>query len=299
MKIKELIIGAALFVSSALISQNNYNMTVRNDVLTFASISDYKKVIGGLNKEQKIEFLSYLNSNVNFSSLAKNKDSELFKNLSDDFIEFLVNKDGYINIGNHVYKLDPSSKVVAVVESSKFNAEIKTQLDSKTYTSSDVRVYSMLDDVLGLVESNTPPSNSRLFCGESGAGEDEKSQHIDLNSPNGGGNCGWVDCWVAYKKFGIYFHLYARYINMCNTRTIYIHKTPVGGKVKCGYSWGPMYQWDIPTGNVVGVNWTDSYYQNVQPLNAYWVRIVFMAKDKNWIGNPDNPSADLEIRKNM
>lgn len=299
MKIKQLIIGVAIFCSSTLISQNRYNMTVRNDVLSFATTADYKKVIGGLNKEQKLEFLSYLNSNVNFNSLAKNKDSELYKNLNDDFIELLINKEGYINIGNNVYKLDPINKVVAVIESSKLNAELKAQLDANNYTSADVRAYSMLDDVIGLVESNTPPTSAKLFCGESGAGEDEKSQHIDLNSPNGGGNCGWVDCWVAYKKFGIYFHLYARYINMCNTRTIYIHKTPVGGKVKCGYSWGPMYQWDIPTGNVVGVNWTDSYYQNVQPLNAFWVRIVFMAKDKSWIGNPDNPSADLEIRKNM
>ena len=40
-------------------------------------------------------------------------------------------------------------------------------------------------------------------------------------------------------------------------------------------------------------------YQSNQPLNFIWLRVVFMAKDPTWIGNPNNPSVDLEIRRNM
>ncbi|MFN7910747.1 MAG: hypothetical protein ACK5QC_02915 [Bacteroidota bacterium] len=66
--------------------------------------------------------------------------------------------------------------------------------------------------------------------------------------------------------------------------------------------WGPFFQWDISTDtplNSPNKSWQENYYFNVQPLNAYWLRVVFMAKDASNINNPDNPSLDFEIRKNM
>ena len=82
---------------------------------------------------------------------------------------------------------------------------------------------------------------------------------------------------------------------------MYYHKTPAAYIVKCGYTSGPTYEWDIYSGYVGGPSnsWNKTYYLNVQPLYAFWLRIVFMAKDKNWFGNPDHQSLDLEIRKNM
>ena len=82
---------------------------------------------------------------------------------------------------------------------------------------------------------------------------------------------------------------------------MYYHKTPAGFKVKCGYTNGPQYQWDIDSGTTGGPSniWNTNYYLNVQPLHSFWLRIVFMAKDAANISNPDNPSIDLEIRKNM
>ncbi len=299
----KMLLAFCIMGSSVSFAQNSYNVRVNNDMLAFATVQDYKNVIA-LNAHDKKTFTDYVNANINFSSLFRNQTSTLYPDLNDGFIDVITNKDGYIQLGTNVYKVDPSYSVTPVVKFSDFTPAIRAQMDAHTYTNSVIRAYSITDDVIGMVESNTPPSNSRLFCGEDGAGGRENSKHIDLITPNGvsgaGTSCGWVDCWVKYLHAGIYFHLYARYNNTCSTRTILIHKTPVQFKVKCGYSSGaPFYQWDISTGNGLGVNWTDSYYQNVQPLYGYWLRIVFMAKNKFWIGDPDNPSADLEIRQNL
>lgn len=280
---------------------NAYKLSVADNMLVFGSSKDYKKVIGGLNKEQKLEFLNYLSRNIDFNSLAKHKDSKLYKELNDDFIELLINHEGYIRIGKNVFKLDPFSQSVIVIDYARFNANLKAQLDAETYTNPDIKVYSMLDDVLGMIDTNTPPSSASLFCGESGAGGDQRSGHIDCTNPSNGSSCNWMDCWVDYNAFGIYFALKAKCVNTSPCREMVWHKTPAGFKVKCGYTLSPQYQWDIRTNSVgsSGWVWNNYFYQNVQPLNAFWLRVVFMAKDPNWIGNPDNPSVDLEIRKNM
>jgi hypothetical protein len=297
--LKKLLLTVFTFGSIIAYSQNAYNVSVNNDMLVFATTEDYKNVIA-LNPTDKATFVQFVNANMNFSSLSRNQGVVLYNSLNDGFIDVIVNKDGYIQLGDYIYKVDPSAALTPVINKANFTPAIKHAMDAHDYSNSYIRAYSIDDDVIGMVESNTPPSDSRLFCNEGAAGGKEASKHIDLNSPNSSSNCGWVDCWVKYVHAGIYFHLYARYNNTCSTRTILYHKTPVQYKVKCGYSSGaPYYQWDITTGNVLGVNWTDSYYQNIQPLYGYWLRIVFMAKDKNWIGNPDNPSADLEIRQNL
>lgn len=289
----------ALFIltSSILISNNKYKVSVSNDMLVFEKAQDYYKVIRDLNKEQKEEFLQTMLTGMNFNSLLKNKESDLFKKIDDEFFSSILNSQGYTQIGDYIYKINPFGDVVYVIPASR--PELIKEIEAGVFTNPAIRTYPTDDEVVGMVESNTPPSNSKLFCGQSGVGAASASKNVPLKDPQNQSACNWMDCEVSYNKFGIYFTLKAKYKNEYPTRTVYIHKTPVAYKVKCGYSYGPYYQWDISTGNVTSFWWNDYYYQNVQPLHAFWLRIVFMAKDKSWIGNPDNPSADLEIRKNM
>jgi hypothetical protein len=301
MNIKKIIIGVFALFSGYIYGQNAYSMSVKNDMLSFSTINDYKTVVGGLEQEQKITFFDYLKKNMDFNSLAKNPNSELYKKMNDDFFEFLVNNEGYISIGENVYKLNPVNSVVVVIPSNKFDTETKAKVDISDYSLPFLRVYSMEDDVLGMVETNTPPSNARYFCGESGAGGDSKSGHIECKNPSDQSDCNYMDCWVIYNRLGLYFALKAKCINTSPCREMVWHKTPAGYKVKCAETSCPSYQWDIRT-NTVGSSgwvWNQYFYQNARPLNAFWLRVVFMAKDPAWIGNPDNPSVDLEIRKNM
>jgi hypothetical protein len=106
---------------------------------------------------------------------------------------------------------------------------------------------------------------------------------------------------VRYVRGGIYFKLYAECNNYCGATRMYWHEDPVAYKQKCGYTHGPVSQWGMDSGYNGGASnvWNKTYYINVQPLNAFHLRVVFMAKDALWIANPINPSMDLRIRKNM
>ncbi len=152
MNIKKIIIGVFALFSGYIYGQNAYSMSVKNDMLSFSTINDYKTVVGGLEQEQKITFFDYLKKNMDFNSLAKNPNSELYKKMNDDFFEFLVNNEGYISIGENVYKLNPVNSVVVVIPSNKFDTETKAKVDISDYSLPFLRVYSMEDDVLGMVK---------------------------------------------------------------------------------------------------------------------------------------------------
>ncbi len=270
-------------------------------MLVFEKNQDYYKVIRDLNKDQKVEFVEFMISEMKFNKLDNFKESDLYSQLNDGFIGLLLNKDGYIQIDNYIYKVDPKNEITAVILATEWTESVKKEMDAGVYTNKLVRAYSIGDEVISMVETNTPPSNAHLFCGESGAGGRSASKSVALTDPSNGSACYSMDCTVEYFRAGIYFSLYAKNTNRCPTRMMYWHKTPAAYKVKCGYTYGPSYQWDISSGAVGSTNWVWKYYfyQNIQPLNAYWLRVVFMAKDAGWIGNPNNPSADLTIRVNM
>lgn len=292
-----------LFVlsTSLLISNNKYKVSVNNDMLVFEKSQDYYKIIRDLNKEQTEEFVQSMLTEMNFNALAKFKNSELFKKIDDALLSSILNVNGFVQIGNFIYKLDLSQEVVAVIPSLAYNESLLKELLSGGYKNADITVYSIYDEVIGMVESNTPPSNARLFCGESGVGGLKDPAEINVNVPSTGAFCGTMDAIVRYFAGGFYFKLYAECHNYCGATRMYRHEDPVAYKVKCGYTYGPVSQWGIDSGNNGGASnvWNKTYYLNVQPLNAFWLRVVFMAKDATWIGNPNNPSMDLIIRKNM
>jgi hypothetical protein len=288
-----------LSVSASAGTSHNYNINVRNNMLAFATAQDYYTVIGVLSPDEKEAFRNDVSANYRFNSLAKNNTSPLFTKIDDEFFSSIINHQGYVQIGNNIYKVDPMAGVVRVIPAS--NPELINEMESGNYTNALIKTYLDDDEVVGMVEAGVSPAYSRLFCGETGAAAEEASGFMNVNHPATNQPCNWIDCWVSYKKFGIYFSLKAKAINTSPCRTVYWHKTPAAYKVKCGYTYGPVYQWDIPTGSVgsPGWVWNQYFYQNVQPLHAYWLRVVFMAKDPNWIGNPNNPSVDIEIKKNM
>lgn len=303
MKIKQLIIGTALCISSGLTSQNIYNISTANDMLVFGTLQDYKKVVNDFDKRKREDLVTYINSNMSFSKLADSKTSDLYKKVNDEFIEYLVNKNGYIQLGNLVYKMDIKKGKCAVTNITDYPT-LRTSLDAGTYTDPKIRAYEIVDNVIQLIENDILPANSRLFCGESGAGGKNQEKTMQVNNPASFNppfqNCGSTWGKVQYTAFGIYFRLFTQMQNSCNiSRIILFHRTPQAGKVKCGYSWN-VSNWDNTAGSgSPGWTFNDTYYLNVQPLNAFWLRIIYMAKDASNIGNPDNPSIDLEIRTNM
>lgn len=216
-----------------------YNVRVNTtyDMLSFTAASDYTAVISP-DARTRDDFSAWLSRNVTFSSLYSNQTNTLYPVLSDDYIEKIVNKNGFVQIGSYVYKVDPTYSVTAVIHINNLNDVIQSEMIAHNYRNANIRLYSLVEEVVTMVESGINPSG-RLFCGDGGVGTKEANKHIDLFPPSGGATCGWVDCWVKYLAAGIYFHMYARYNNTCSYRTIYIHKTPVSKIIKCGATSGP------------------------------------------------------------
>ena len=93
-----LLLSLAVHATNA---QNIYNVSVSNDMLVFATTADYKTVITG-DTSKKNTFIRYIKANMNFSSLNRNQTSALYPFLDDGFIDVIVNKDGYIQLGSYV-----------------------------------------------------------------------------------------------------------------------------------------------------------------------------------------------------
>jgi len=290
----------SLILFSSSISKALTGVTVDHGMLVFASKTTYISLVGEFKQEEKTSFVNQCMEMPGFVSLLKSKEInlDLYDKINDDFFSAIINGKGYVQIENFIYKVNPSDNSVYVFPSSKY--ELMPAIDAGIITNPEIRFYSMDDDVIGMVSSGTPPSNAKLFCGDDGCKGDNKSGTVPLTNARTGATCSSMDAEVIYLKLGVYFTLKAKVRNFCPERTIEIHITPAKFKVKCGYTYGPLYQWNKQISGSSSGGWmTDHYYQGIQPLNGLWLRVVFMAKDAYWNGNPDNPSVDLEIRRNM
>lgn len=284
-------------VNSVNIETYDFRLRTANNMLVFPSAESYYKAVNNPEEAIKNSLIDQVARQTDFTRIEEA--TSLYNLIEDDYFRALLNNNGCIQIGNNIYKISPEKESVFVLTSNRIGS--LNDLINENIANSDILQYAIEDDVIGMVESNTPPSNAKLFCNESGCGSDEKSGHLNLLNPNNGAECNWMDSWVMYKRYGVYFTLKAKCKNRCPSRRMYWHKTPVAYKVKCGSTYYAQYQWDQDSGGN-GSNswdWNHHFYQGVQPLNGFWLRVVFMAKDAGWIGNPDNPSSDLEIRKNM
>ena len=279
------------------LTKNKFNVSIKNNMLSFKSIEDYTQIANdsiGNNKKELVEFLK----KSSFNSLNKNKKESLYEKIDDDFLSSIITPKGFIEIGNHIYQINPRDEKVYVIPNNK--PELINLISNKKFDNKLIKKYPIGENVIEMVKNNGQ-TNAKLFCRESGCGEASQSGHLNLKDPKNGENCNWMDSSVSYNRYGIYFTLKAKCINKCPSRIMYYHKDPVKFKVKCGYSYGPVSQWNISSGGVGSSSWTwnNNFYSGIQPLNGFILRVVFMAKDASWIGNPDNPSVDLIIRKNM
>lgn len=274
----------------------DFRLTTANNILVFPTAELYYRAVNNPDESTKNALIDQVARQTDFTRIEEG--SGLYNLIDDDYFRSLLNNNGCLQVGNYIYKINPTNEAVYVLNVSRIGS--LADLINEDITNTDILQYSTEDFVIGMVESNTPPSNAKIFCSESGCAGDSKPGTVGLTNAQDGSECGSMDAEVFYKRYGIYFHLASKVRIFCTVRTIELHITPAAYKVKCGYSYGPMYKWNDPVSGSSNGGWMrKQFYQNVQPLNAFWVRVVYMAKDAFWNGNPDNPSIDLEIRKNM
>ena len=131
----------------------DFDVKVKNDMLSFATRADFDKALEFLGPLQSEDFAVW-EENLNFVSLrASFTPDELDKRgIFDPLAATLMNPEYMIEIGNHVFVLDTKSETVSVVESTNFTD--KSGLSAKNSTQ-----YSVYDDVLDILEGTAQPED--------------------------------------------------------------------------------------------------------------------------------------------
>lgn len=173
-------------------------MSTDGKMLIFKSIQDYENAIenkADLNYQQLLDNANSLNFN-NYLSSHSNSDVE---NKMDDFFGQLLNEDGAIQIGNHIFKIDLNSEKVYSLNINNRNSSYKDLLKGNS-SNKDISVFSTGDDVIDLLENGSIEKS----CGGIG-GDDYVTSVVDF------GNNVRCQGMVSHFRAGIYFRTTARF----------------------------------------------------------------------------------------
>ncbi|MGM0477810.1 MAG: hypothetical protein ACQERC_01210 [Bacteroidota bacterium] len=175
-------------------------ISVNNNLLEFNSISSFEEFIDNYDEEQKKEVLSKLEA-TGFKNVISAKSESVEDSgipTMDEFLGQLLNEDGVIRIGDHLYQIDLQKEVVNVLPY-KAEDEYVEALSSINSNSKKLKTYSTADDVLEIVSNGTQEK-----CGGIGGG-DYVTSVVDF------GNNIRCQGMVRHFRAGIYFRTTARF----------------------------------------------------------------------------------------
>ena len=96
---------------------NGFNVSVKNDRLVFSTVADYQKAVDNPTAETRQNFLKTVNQ-LSFTPLNKkaiNATGELAALIHDEYFKTILNQDMVVQIGNHIYRVNPLTEKVYVL----------------------------------------------------------------------------------------------------------------------------------------------------------------------------------------
>lgn len=198
--------------------------------------------------------------------------------INDEHLAAFVSPEGIIEIGEWIFKINPAKSLVTVLNEKDENLYQDLLND---VSNPKIYKFSTNDDVLDLLEAGQTMgsvSNNRvsIFCGGGAAKSEQTSapyqDPIDSRVLTG---------YSAYKKFGVYFHLYttANLSGAKNPNLIILHKHAYYYKTNCkNYSESGPYafsdylksgDYNYRTGNYY--NFEQNIYMSTRGLSDYIV----------------------------
>lgn len=203
-------VASATSNSTKPIGEKSINNAMRystdNRMLIFKTTEDYEAVIAEIGSGGEQAFIDEV-VQLNYTSYAEelaSKGGSTVDLIADDVMSAILNKDGVVQIGDYVYRINKSTEKVFVLPASKISAYDELVAESKT--NPDVRKFSTSDEVIDLAESGAAGEQKGLFCSDRKANEHNQSSNVVklMDSP-------LVDMYIkaSYNKFGVYFTLKA------------------------------------------------------------------------------------------
>ena len=273
-------------------ASSGFNVSVKNNLLVFKTTEDYRNVVDNSSPEQMVKFMSEVKAMTNFTSYDKQYFSKNPSLLSDstlinsDFLKTILNKDAAVQIGNYIYKIDIANEKVFALHASHEDQYVDV-VNGNT-SNSNVQSFSTNDNVLDLIEESgqKKTESTMLFCKEDGIGSyAETTNYIYVD------NDGEIRLKgdLAYRRFGIYFHLFAEGFIVDRLTNI---MTSINMKIEVDYN---SWYYHVRCGKTVGPytpgpfsgagHYKYDSYEGSSSLNKVFVRTRYTATV------PPSPSA--------
>lgn len=175
-------------------------------MLIFEIIEDYERAVDGELAPEHVNILEIID-NMNFENYFSNvqlKSTDDDENGMDDFLGQLLNKDGVIQIGENIFRIDLINEKVFVLDI-KSKEKDYSDLIAGNAANKNIQIFSTDDDVLDIIMDGV----QEKACGGIGGGEYVTSVVSFGNN---------INCQGSVKHFraGIYFRTTARFVPLIN-----------------------------------------------------------------------------------
>ena len=183
------------------LSAKELGISLAGNVLVFKTIEDYRRVVDNPTEEVSRTVRAVIKKFSKFQSYLTSRRSAIEPAFNDEYFESMLNSDQVVQIGEHLFRVNPKTKKVFVLPASKIN-EYK-DLVAENVSNKSISVYSTDEDVLDLVTGNA--SNQKMFgliCSEGGVGADAAKTNFKIGNTN-------HETLAAFNKYGIYYSLFA------------------------------------------------------------------------------------------
>lgn len=235
-------------------TQNEYKVSASNNLLAFKTVEDYKAIADNPSAEAKIKFTNYASNMNGFTPMSKLTATETrgtdHEDIESDFLKGILNKDAAVQIGDYIYKISVKKEKVFVLHKSDIS-NYKDVVAGNT-NNAKVRSFSINDEVLTLT------GNKSTLRG-SGNSEGTMNYPDDGGTGGGGGGSGGTTCETGisnqydgkvisengqatnittvahYYRYGIYFTLFARILDVPPTNSPYVFDFTGGIPASAGY----------------------------------------------------------------
>ena len=174
---------------------------VQDNMLYFVSVEDYGNTIDYLAQLGDENFADW-EDQLSFNSMRKMMTEEEREKIGieDDLFATLLNPDGMIHIGEYIFQVDVPHEHVFMVRDTEYEGS-KLSSISVFNTKADVRVFSIDDDILGILEGDIEDEFEKSsFC------ETEKKGYYYIYFWDGG----YAKFKIVHQRAGFYNSLIAK-----------------------------------------------------------------------------------------
>jgi len=278
-------------------SFNSSAFTFIEDYLSFKNIQDYENLINDSSKDKESDVAAYLRLN-NFVDYFSNAGS---RETMDDFLGLLLNPEGVIQIGEHIFRLDPANNTVLAILAAEKSLYFSNLL-AGNIDQVHVIGFSMEDEVLDLIQGTF----SEACSGSQGFNRETAI----ITSVNGQNLVGGAKFQTKYLKLGIYFSVRVKVFQYGGPGNIYpndidfkfdiktpdmrLRKKPCNSGSEIVHASGLRYFDATGFWSMDGIRRVKTWkgYEGIKGLNGYrvWVRgyINNNLAHTDWLGRQQN-----------